>query len=130
MISRFGSIDYIYSHIDEIDVKDGIRNKLKNSEENAKLSRMLGEIFCEVPINTNVEDYKVELKDPKECARFMAKLELFSLIDKLGLKEMPTAEEKPAAVQNFEVVENADANVLYENIKNRVRYILKLIFLI
>lgn len=56
------------------------------------------------------------------------KLELFSLIDKLGLKEMPTAEEKPAAVQNFEVVENADANVLYENIKNRVRYILKLIF--
>ena len=79
LISRFGSVDYIYSHIDEIDVKDGIRNKLKNSEENAKLSRMLGEIFCEVPINTNVEDYKVELKDPEECARFMAKLELFSL---------------------------------------------------
>ena len=119
LISRFGSVDYIYSHIDEIDVKDGIRNKLKNSEENAKLSRMLGEIFCEVPINTNVEDYKVELKDPEECARFMAKLELFSLIDKLGLKEMPTAEEKPAAVQNFEVVENADANVLYENIKKQ-----------
>ena len=119
LISRFGSVDYIYSHIDEIDVKDGIRNKLKNSEENAKLSRMLGEIFCEVPINTNVEDYKVELKDPEECARFMAKLELFSLIDKLGLKEMPTAEEKPATVQNFEVVENADANVLYENIKKQ-----------
>ncbi len=118
LISRFGSVEYIYSHIDEIDVKDGIRNKLKASEENARLSRMLGEIFCEVPINTNIEDYKVEVKDPEKCARYMAKLELFSLIEKLGLKQMPQNEEKPIAASSFEVIENEDSGAIFERVKS------------
>ena len=33
LIKRFHNIDYIYEHIDEIDIKDGIRKKLKNSKK-------------------------------------------------------------------------------------------------
>ena len=35
----------------------------------------------------------VETKDRAACARYMAKLELFSLIEKFGLDEVPAAEE-------------------------------------
>lgn len=88
LISRYHSVEYIYEHIDEIDVKDGIRNKLKTSKENAILSRMLGEIYTEVPIDTDFDLYKVEVKDPQSAVEFMAKLELFSLIEKLGLRQL------------------------------------------
>ena len=58
-----------------------MRKKLTASKENAILSRMLGEINCNAPVDTNVENYVVDMKDVDECAGFMAKLELFSLIE-------------------------------------------------
>ncbi|MBQ1978134.1 MAG: DNA polymerase I, partial [Ruminococcus sp.] len=54
-------------------------------KENAYLSRMLGEIYREVPVDTDVENYKIEMTDPEAAARYMARLELFKLIDKFGL---------------------------------------------
>lgn len=88
LIQRFHTIEYIYNNIDELDIKDGIKNKLLNSKENAFLSRMLGEIFRKVPIDTNIENYKVENRDISACSKYMARLELFSLIDKFNLNSI------------------------------------------
>ena len=51
---------------------------------------MLGEINCEVPIDTDIENYKVEMADKDSAARFMASLELFKLIEKVGLADADT----------------------------------------
>lgn len=119
LITRFKNLDYIYEHIDEIDVKEGIRKKLKESKENAILSRMLGEIFCEVPIDTAVENYVVRRENPAECARFMARLELFSLIDKFGLNELSVSEiqEENTEKKTFSVIKNPDTAELLENLR-------------
>ena len=117
LIQRFHSVEYIYEHIDEIDVKDGVRSKLKNSKENAIMSRMLGEICCTVPVDTDINSYRVNLTDPDACARYMAKLELFSLIEKIGLNNVPVKEEKKTELKKLEVVENAEDKILFENIK-------------
>ncbi len=118
LIKRFHTVEYIYEHIDELDIKDGVRNKLKNSKENALLSRMLGEICCTAPIDTDVEKYRVEMQDADACARYMAKLELFSLIEKFGLNDVPKTEEVKKEQKALVVNENADINILLENIKN------------
>lgn len=118
LIQRYHSLEYIYEHIDELEIKDGVRNKLINSKENAIMSRMLGEICRTAPIDTDVEGYTVEVSDPQACARYMAKLELFSLIEKYGLKDVPEAEEKTSELARFEVIENADKNILLQNIKD------------
>ena len=94
LIKKYHTVEYIYEHIDELDIKEGMRNKLKNSKENAVLSRMLGEICRTAPIDTNVADYKVDMQDPDAAARYMAKLELFSLIDKFNLGDAPKTEER------------------------------------
>ena len=52
LISRFKTIDYIYENIDTIDIKEGVRNKLKNDKDNAYLSLKLGEIVSDAPIIT------------------------------------------------------------------------------
>lgn len=116
LIQKYHSVEYIYDHIDELDIKDGMRNKLKNSKENALLSRMLGEICCTAPIETDIESYRVTVSDPDACVRYMAKLELFSLIEKFGLKDVPKTEDKKAEHKVLDVVENFDVNILFENI--------------
>lgn len=111
LISRYHSVSYIYDNIDTIDVKDGIRKKLIASKENALISRMLGEIYREVPIDTNLDSYKVVIKDVEKAVRYMAKLELFSLIDKLGLRDeatnTETVEEKAEEFEVLPLDENA-----------------------
>ena len=48
---------------------------------------MLGEIRRDIPVDTNIESYKITPEDPKKALRLMADLELFSLIEKLGLRD-------------------------------------------
>ncbi len=106
LIKRYHGIEYIYDHLDELDIKEGVRKKLIASRDNAILSRMLGEIVKDAPINTDIEYYKVEIPDRAACSRYMARLELFSLIDKFGLDSEPAAEESVSDAEALEVVEN------------------------
>ncbi|MGN1050904.1 MAG: DNA polymerase I [Acutalibacteraceae bacterium] len=101
LISRFGSIEYIYDNIDTIDIKDGIRKKLKDSKDNAFLSKTLGEIKRDIPIDTDLEHYKVEPVDKGKAAVKMAKLELFSLIEKYNLRDIKITEEETSKENNI-----------------------------
>ena len=106
LIQKFKTVEYIYDHIDELDIKENMRKKLVASKDNALISRMLGEICVTAPVDTNLDSYIIADGDKAEASKMMGKLELFSLISKLGLDEVETtaSEEKEAAVK-FEVVE-------------------------
>lgn len=86
LIQRYHSVQYLYDHINELEIKEGLRTKLKAGEESARLSRMLGTIRTDAPVDLNLEDYRLGEGDRKEALRLMAKLEFFSLIDKMGLR--------------------------------------------
>ncbi|MBQ4105694.1 MAG: DNA polymerase I [Clostridia bacterium] len=85
LIKKFKSLDGVYESIDSADIRESVRKKLIADKENAYLSLMLGEICRTVPIDTEMDSYKVEMTDPDAAARYMARLELFKLIDKFGL---------------------------------------------
>ena len=86
LIQKYGDIDYIYDHLDELDIKPGMRAKLEQSKDNCFMSRMLGEICLTAPIDTELEHYLVGEGDKAAAARLMARLELFSLIKKFDLE--------------------------------------------
>lgn len=104
LISKYGDIDYIYEHLDELDIKPGIRAKLEKSKDNCYMSRMLGEICLTAPVDTDLDGYKPTEGDRAAAARLMARLELFSLIKKFGLEigEEKTAEQD--AQRSFKIV--------------------------
>ena len=118
LIKKYHTVEYIYEHIDELDIKDGMRKKLITSKENALISRMLGEICRTAPIDTETAKYVVEMKNPDECARYMAKLELFSLIEKFGLADAPAPVEKKAELKNLEVVSEIEDKILSRKISS------------
>ncbi len=101
LIQRFKSLDYIYENLDTIDIKDGMRKKLRENKDSAYMSRMLGEIRLDVPIDTDINSYRIECTKPDEAVRMMARLELFSLIDKFNLKEIEAEVVQPKEKKTF-----------------------------
>ena len=85
LISRFHSIDYIYENLDSLDIKDSVRKKLADGKESAYLSRELGTICKEAPINGDVSSYKTKPRDSAGLSRLMTSLEFFKLMEKMGL---------------------------------------------
>ena len=114
LIQKYNTVEYIYDHLDELDIKDGVRKKLIASKDNALISRMLGEICRTAPVDTNIADYTVIIEDRQKAADYMAKLELFSLMEKYGLTDIPQTPAKAEETVTLEVVENVE-NILLEN---------------
>ena len=114
LISKYGSIDYIYEHLDELDIKPGMRAKLERSKDNAFMSRMLGEICLSAPGDTDIARYRVGEGDHEAAARLMARLELFSLIPKLGLDTAPAEKEAEQSRSRFETVSAVCADIAGE----------------
>ncbi len=113
LVQRFGSLDYIYENLDTIDIKDGMRKKLRENKDSAYMSRMLGEIKLDVPVDTDISHYYVQCSDSDGASRMMARLELFSLIDKFHLKEteIPAPQPKEAKVYKYsesEIINTAE----------------------
>ena len=86
LIQKYGDVKYIYDHLDELDIKPGMRAKLEKSKDYCFMSRMLGEICLTAPVDTNLDSYIPTDGDKAAAARLMARLELFSLIKKFGLE--------------------------------------------
>ena len=111
LIQKYGDIDYIYEHLDELDIKPGMRAKLEKDKDNCFMSRMLGEICLTAPVDTNLEAYIPGEGDKAAAARLMARLELFSLIKKFGLELTEDKVVEQDEQRTFKVAE-ADAETV------------------
>ena len=97
LISKYGTLDYIYDNLDSLEIKPGVKAKLEKDKYNAYLSLDLGEIRTNAPIDTDINSYVITGGDKQAAAREFARLELYSLLDKFGLNANDTVE--PQEVQ-------------------------------
>ena len=72
LIRKYGNIDYIYEHLDELEIRDSLRLKLAAGKESAYLSRFLGTINREVPIDGDIESYKTKPIAKRELSALMS----------------------------------------------------------
>ncbi len=85
LIKSYGTIDYIYENIDSLEIKDSLKAKLIEGKESAYLSLKLGEIYKEVPIDTDYANYEGKGVVTNELAAFMTRLEFFKLMENMGI---------------------------------------------
>ena len=125
LIQKYGSLSYIYDHLEELDIKPGMRKKLEAGKESAFLSYELGTICREAPIDTDLNQYLPKPGDRAAAARLMAKLELFSLLKKLELEEESlaggAAEEEAVELPLPEVREYEDGAALLPLLEEQKR---------
>ena len=108
LISQFHSIENIYENLENLDIKAGTKVKLETSKESAFLSKTLGTICLEAPINTNLEDYKIKSPDKELAKRLFASLEMFKHIKRFNLDEDDVEE-------NTSVSKEVDAYLVDDN---------------
>lgn len=112
LIVNYGNIDYIYEHIDEIDIKKGVREKLIAGKDSAYLSKKLGTICLEAPVETNLESYKLKDIDNFNAINFLVKTEMFGIIEKLGLTRENAVVAAEVEKKTLEVSEERDLPAL------------------
>lgn len=110
LIKAYGTIENLYEKLPEADVTKSVRTKLENGVDSAKESKWLATIVRNAPINTDMAEYKFKEPDNVGISRFLTELEMFKLMDKLGVS---VSESTPAAIaeEEFTPVELAAAKL-------------------
>ncbi|MCR5151187.1 MAG: DNA polymerase I [Clostridiales bacterium] len=86
LVSKYGTIDEIYNNIDSIDIRKTVKDKLLNDREKAYLSRTLGTIRTDAPVDTNYSHYVPNKPDNQKVTEWLVKLEMFKMLERFHLK--------------------------------------------
>jgi len=104
LLGQFKSLDAIYAHLQ--DIPERVRSRLEAGRDSAYLSRQLGTIHCDVPIDVDIASCRVRPFRREQVAELFRDLEFRSLLVRLETEEKPPAgrqldlfasEERPTA---------------------------------
>ena len=124
LIQKFGSIENLYEKVDrgEAELKGKQKENIENNKELAFLSKTLGTINLEVPIQDTLDDFKVEEWDKPKVLSIFKELNFNRYIDRFSLR----GEESEEKVKDFfQMVDKSREGVikLIEEQKQMIFYI-------
>jgi DNA polymerase-1 len=94
LLQQFGSLDGIYERLDE--VKGKLRDRLAEHRESAFMSREVGRILTDLPVELDLEEARTGRYDRRAVAQRFRELEFRSLIDRLPPSSIaPTGHDAP-----------------------------------
>jgi DNA polymerase I len=94
LLQQFGSLDGIYEHLDE--VKGKLRERLAEHRGSAFMSREVGRIVTDLPVELDLDEARTGRYDRRAVAQRFRELEFRSLIDRLPASSIaPTGPEAP-----------------------------------
>lgn len=117
LVKRFGSLDDIYQDLSQLDIRETLRQKLRDGKDSAYMSRELGTICQTVPISQDPEDYLLAPRDEKKLTALLSRLELFKLMERLGVHAMAeTEQENPSTPEKAVEMSGEEAAALLERL--------------
>ena len=109
LLTKYQTLDNLYNHLDELTPKT--KEKLENDKDNAYMSYDIATIFCDVPINTDLENIHYHGVNVLEYMNLLEDLEFYSLIKKMNLdKDLISKEEKEVEKKEIKVEILEDVN--------------------
>lgn len=91
LIQQFGTLDGVYERIDDPAIRKGVREKLLRDRETAYKSRALAEINCAAPLSQTLGELYPKPRQDGPLYALLDRLELRSVISRLGLSPGETA---------------------------------------
>lgn len=124
LIQEYGSIQNLYEKLEkgETNIKGKQKENLENNKELAILSRTLGTINLEVPIEDTLENFKVEEWNKEEVLRIFKELNFKRYIDRFNLEDSKENENKEQKEIDYKIEEKSIAEII-ENIKKKKQMI-------
>lgn len=87
LIKEYGRLDNIYEELRKGNISDPLRKKLEDSKEQAFVSRMLGQIKLDVPLDFNLEKSLWKDYNKDKMLKVLKKYEFKTLIQRLSEKD-------------------------------------------
>lgn len=112
LIQKFGSIENLYEKVEkeEAGLKGKQKEKIENNKDLAFLSKTLGTINLEVPIEDNLEDFKVEEWNKEKVLEIFKELNFNRYIERFNLKGN-TQNTKEQDVKKKEEFKQKDSSI-------------------
>ena len=117
LIARFGTIEAIYRELDTLDVKEGVRKKLREGRESAELSFELATICTDAPIPFSPAEAVWNHDYQPELYGLFRRLGFSKFIEKWGLQPETDAEVQTGSVlPQRDVTDSAALQTLTERV--------------
>jgi DNA polymerase-1 len=100
LIREYCTVENLYSHLEEAKLTPSVKTKLTNGHESAMTSKWLATILRDAPVSHNFDDYKPRGINSEAAAKLLSELEMFRLIDKLGLSKVEIQPDAPEEVND------------------------------
>ena len=113
LIKEYKTLENLYNNTDNL--KGKMKENIENNKDMAYLSRQLGTIDINVPVDKNLEDFKVSEWDRKEVLELFKTLRFNRFIERFDL-EKDSGSEETDKENLFEYIET-DAKEIVEKIK-------------
>lgn len=118
LVQKFGSIENLYKKIGsgEDGLKGKQREKIEENKELAFLSKTLGTINLEVPIEDTLEKFKIEEWDKNKVLEIFKDLNFNRYIERFNLKQ---EERKENEEQKYKIVDKTEEEIMEFINKNK-----------
>ena len=97
LLLKFGTLDGVYDHLDDPNIRPKLREKLEAGRESAYLSYDLATIRPDAPIDFEPMDAVIRPYDRSALYGLFVKLEFVRLIEKYGLRDAALEPSQPSA---------------------------------
>ena len=101
LVKEYGTLENIYAKISTAKLGESARTKILNGREIAEESKWLATINCNAPVSKNLEDYSFKEPDNASACALLSELEMFKLIERLGLENCAPRQADEAPKQEF-----------------------------
>ena len=128
LVKKYKTIDGIYEAIEkgEDDLKPKARERLLENKELAMLSRTLGTINLEVPIEENLEEFKIKEWNKEEVFSKFKELNFNRFIDRFNLKSEEGPKQNLAELFEIKTLNTQnEIKDLLEKIQNKLVFMLE-----
>ncbi|MGN9165279.1 DNA polymerase I [Tissierellaceae bacterium HCP3S3_D8] len=122
LIREFGNIEDVYKNIDKISGKKLKENLIEN-ENIAYLSRKLGEIITNVPLDIEIEDLRVKTENWDELIPLYDEYEFKSLMDRIP--DSLKSKEEVHREFKYEVLKSEDFKRVVDLIREKEKFAFK-----
>ena len=109
LLQEYGDLESIYANLEDIPPR--FSNKLEAGKEDAELSRRLGEIVTDVPLEFDLESCRAQGYDRERVVAIFRELEFRTLLDRIAKQdsELYVGEEKAGPETETIVVDTPEA---------------------
>jgi len=95
LLQKYKTLDGIYKHLDE--VKGALRDKLRDHERDARMSRDLVTLDTDAPVELDLDAARPPAVPPPSLTDFLRRWEFNSLLPELNTAPVPSTPEAPPA---------------------------------